>query len=137
MSLVGHLTELRDRLVKVVIAVAVASIVGFYFGDQIVAILRAPVPGDQPLYYTGIGDAFAIRLKISLVVGVILAMPVILFQVWRFVAPGPHRARAAPRPAVDPARAGVLRPRHRHRVLRAAVRGHVPARRSRAPTSSR
>ena len=97
MSLVGHLTELRDRLVKVVIAVAVASIVGFYFGDQIVAILRAPVPGNQPLYYTGIGDAFAIRLKISLVVGVILAMPVILFQVWRFVAPGLLRARAAPR----------------------------------------
>src|SRR4029079_543136 len=88
MSLVGHLTELRDRLVKVVIAVAVASIVGFYFGDQIVAILRAPVPGNQPLSYTGVGDAFAIRLKISLVVGIILAMPVILFQVWRFVAPG-------------------------------------------------
>jgi len=88
MSLVGHLTELRDRLIKVVVAVAIASTVGFYFGDQIVAILRAPIPGDQPLYYTGIGDAFAIRLKISIVVGVILAMPVILFQVWRFVAPG-------------------------------------------------
>ena len=67
-------------------------------------------------------------LKISLVVGIILAMPVILYQVWAFVAPGPHRARAAPRPAVDPDRAGVLRPRRRHRVLRPAVRGHVPAR---------
>jgi sec-independent protein translocase protein TatC len=88
MSLVGHLTELRDRLLKVVLAVALASSVGFYFGDQIVAILRAPIPGDQPLYYTGLGDAFGIRLKISLVVGIILAMPVILYQVWAFVAPG-------------------------------------------------
>jgi sec-independent protein translocase protein TatC len=88
MSLVGHLTELRDRLIKVVLAVALASTVGFYFGDQIVAILKAPLPVDQPLYYTGVGDAFAIRLKISIVVGIILAMPVILWQVWAFVAPG-------------------------------------------------
>lgn len=88
MSLVDHLTELRNRLVKVVVAIAVASTVGFYFGDQIVAILRAPIPGDQPLYYTGLGDAFGIRLKISIVVGIILAMPVILYQGWAFVAPG-------------------------------------------------
>src|SRR4029453_18021422 len=71
MSLVGHLTELRDRLLKVLLAVALASSVGFYFGDQIVAILKAPIPGDQPLYYTGLGDAFSIRLKISIVVGII------------------------------------------------------------------
>ncbi len=88
MSLVGHLTELRDRLIKVVIAIAIASTVGFYFGDQIIAFLKAPLPGNQPLYYTGLGDAFGIRLKISVVVGIILAMPVILYQVWAFVAPG-------------------------------------------------
>lgn len=88
MSLVGHLTELRDRLIKVVLAVALASTVGFYFGDQIIAILKAPLPVDQPLYYTGLGDAFGIRLKISIVVGIILAMPVILWQGWAFVAPG-------------------------------------------------
>lgn len=88
MSLVGHLTELRDRLIRVVLAVAVASIVGFLLGDQIVSILRAPIPGDKPLYYTGLGDAFVIKLKIAVVVGIILAMPVILYQVWAFVAPG-------------------------------------------------
>ncbi len=88
MSLVGHLTELRNRLVKVVVAIAVASTVGFYFGDQIIAILKAPLPGTQPLYYTGLGDAFGIRLKISVVVGIILAMPVILYQGWAFIAPG-------------------------------------------------
>jgi sec-independent protein translocase protein TatC len=88
MSLVEHLSELRDRLVRIVLAVAIASIVGFLLGDQIVALLRAPIPGDKPLYYTGLGDAFVIKLKIAIVVGVIIAMPVILYQIWAFVAPG-------------------------------------------------
>lgn len=88
MSLVGHLAELRNRLVKAVIAVAIASVVGFLFGDQIVAILKSPIPGGKPLYYTGLGDAFVIKLKIAVVVGVIIAMPVILWQVWGFIAPG-------------------------------------------------
>ncbi len=88
MSLVDHLVELRNRLVKMVLAVAVASVVGFLLGDQIVAILRSPIPGDKPLYYTGLGDAFVIKVKIAVVVGVILAMPVILYQLWAFIAPG-------------------------------------------------
>jgi sec-independent protein translocase protein TatC len=88
MSLVGHLTELRNRVVKVLIAVAVMSSVGFFFGDQIVAILKAPLPGDKPLYYTGLGDAFSIKLKIAVVTGIILSMPVILYQGWAFVSPG-------------------------------------------------
>ncbi len=88
MTLVDHLAELRDRLIRVVLAVGLAAIVGFLLSDQIVAILRAPIPGDKPLYYTGLGDAFVIKLKIAIVVGIILAMPVILYQVWAFVAPG-------------------------------------------------
>lgn len=88
MSLVDHLVELRNRLVKVVIAIAVCSIVGFYFGDQIVAVLKSPLPGNKPLFFTGIGDAFVIKLKIAIVVGIIISMPVLLFQIWRFVSPG-------------------------------------------------
>ena len=88
MSLVDHLAELRNRLVRVLIVVALASVVGFYFSDQIIAILKAPIPGNKPLFFTGLGDAFVIKLKISVVVGIILAMPVILWQVWGFVAPG-------------------------------------------------
>jgi sec-independent protein translocase protein TatC len=88
MSLVGHLTELRNRVVKVLIVVALMAGVGFFFSDQIVAILKAPLPGDKPLYYTGLGDAFSIKLKISVVVGIILSMPVILYQGWAFVSPG-------------------------------------------------
>ena len=88
MTLVDHLGELRDRLIKVIIAVALASTVGFILSGQIVAILKAPIPGDDPLYFTGLGDAFVINLKIAIVVGIILAMPVILWQVWGFIAPG-------------------------------------------------
>ena len=88
MTLVEHLVELRNRLFKVVAAILVASIVGFVLGDQIIAILKAPIPGGKPLYYTGLGDAFMIHVKVALVVGIILGMPVILYQLWAFIAPG-------------------------------------------------
>jgi sec-independent protein translocase protein TatC len=87
MSLVGHLTELRDRIVKVAIAVALGSAIGFYFANPIIGLLVSPLPNDQ-LQFTGLGDAFFINVKIAIVVGIILAMPVILWQVWAFVAPG-------------------------------------------------
>jgi len=88
MSLVEHLSELRTRIVRSVLAILVGGIVGFYFGEQIQAVLVAPLPYDRPLISTGIGDPFAIRLRISIVVGIILAMPVIVWQLWAFVAPG-------------------------------------------------
>ncbi len=88
MSLVDHLGELRSRLFRAIIAVAIASTVGFLVSDQIIALLAAPIPGDAPLYFTGLGDAFVIKLKVAVVVGIIIAMPVLLYQVWAFVAPG-------------------------------------------------
>ncbi|MGZ8501918.1 MAG: twin-arginine translocase subunit TatC [Candidatus Limnocylindrales bacterium] len=88
MSLVDHLGELRSRLFRVVAAVAVASVVGFLFGDNIIAFLKSPIPSSDPLFFTGLGDPFFIRMKIAVVVGVILAMPVILYQLWAFIAPG-------------------------------------------------
>ncbi|MFN8630363.1 MAG: twin-arginine translocase subunit TatC [Chloroflexota bacterium] len=88
MTLVEHLVELRNRLFKVALAVLLGSIVGFIFASQLIAILAAPIPGDRPLYFTGLGDAFMINVKIALVVGVIIGMPVILYQGWAFIAPG-------------------------------------------------
>jgi sec-independent protein translocase protein TatC len=99
MSLVDHLFELRNRLVKAAIAVLLASVVGFVFGDQLIAILKAPIPGGKPLYYTALGDAFLIHIEIALVVGVILSMPVLLYQGWAFISPGlTDRERRAARP---------------------------------------
>lgn len=87
MTLVDHLTELRNRIVKVLIVVVATSLIGFYFSTPIIGILVAPLPNTQ-LQYTGLGDAFFINVKIAIVVGIILAMPVILYQLWAFIAPG-------------------------------------------------
>jgi sec-independent protein translocase protein TatC len=88
MTLVEHLVELRNRLFKAALAILLGSIVGFIFGDPIIAILKAPIPGGKPLFYTELAGAFMIHVKIALVVGVILGMPVILYQGWAFIAPG-------------------------------------------------
>lgn len=93
MSLVDHLVELRNRLVKVIIAVALGSVVGGIFWKQIRDVLLEPLPlrADGTAGIVQVlapGDAFAIALRIAIVTGIILAMPVILWQVWAFVAPG-------------------------------------------------
>ena len=96
MSLAGHLTELRNRLIWSLLAIAVGGSVGFVYGDPIIDVITAPIPPDVPIILTQIGAGFAVRLQIALVVGIILAMPVILWHVWRFVAPGltPSERRA-------------------------------------------
>jgi sec-independent protein translocase protein TatC len=87
MSLVDHLTELRTRLFRAIIAVAITSAIGFYFATPVRQFLQAPL-GAMPLQVLGVGDAFMIQLKIAIVLGIILAMPVLLYQIWAFVAPG-------------------------------------------------
>ena len=87
MTLVDHLSELRDRIVRSVLAIAVGSVIGFWFWKDIRNILIAPLPTGT-VQVLGPGDAFVIALRISLVTGIILAMPVLLYQVWAFVSPG-------------------------------------------------
>jgi sec-independent protein translocase protein TatC len=86
MSLVDHLTELRNRLFKVLLTVAVFSVVGGILSGNIITVLAAPAGGT--LLNLGPGDAFAITLRVSIVTGIVLSMPVILYQLWAFVAPG-------------------------------------------------
>jgi sec-independent protein translocase protein TatC len=87
MSLVDHLGELRKRLFRSIIAVALGGAIGFMIADQVRLFLQAPLDG-LDLQVLGVGDAFVIQVKIALVVGIILAMPVLLYQVWAFIAPG-------------------------------------------------
>jgi sec-independent protein translocase protein TatC len=96
MSLVDHLGELRDRIFRSILAVVAGSAVGFYFAAQVRNFLLEPLPGGVA-QVLGPGDAFAIQLRIAVVIGIILAMPVLLYQVWAFVAPGltPAERRAA------------------------------------------
>lgn len=87
MSLVDHLAELRSRLVRIILAIAAGSVVGFLVAERVIEILVAPLP-DREVQILGPGDAFVIYLRVAVVIGVILAMPVILHQAWAFIAPG-------------------------------------------------
>jgi sec-independent protein translocase protein TatC len=87
MSLVDHLGELRKRLFRAIIAVALASVIGFLVAPTVRVFLQQPLNG-VPLQVLGVGDAFVIQIKIALVIGIILAMPVLLYQLWAFIAPG-------------------------------------------------
>ena len=101
MSLGGHLVELRNRVFISVGALLPGTIVGFILGDQIIHVLKAPLPTDRPLIALGLTEPFMIKLQVAVVTGVILAMPVILYQLWRFISPGLTKSeRSAARPWV-------------------------------------
>lgn len=87
MTLVDHLSELRDRLVKCIVIIAIGTAIGFYFAPIVRNFLLEPLPNGQA-QVLGPGDGFAIQLRIAVVIGIIIAMPVILYQVWAFIAPG-------------------------------------------------
>ena len=87
MPLFDHLAELRRRIAVSLLAVAVGTVAGFVFGPQIIEVLKAPY-GDNPLLLLAPGEGFFITLKVAIVVGIVLAMPIILFELWRFISPG-------------------------------------------------
>jgi sec-independent protein translocase protein TatC len=101
MSLVEHLVELRNRLMISVLSLVPGTILGFMFSGQIIHILRAPLPTKEPLEALALTDALMIQLQIALITGVIIAMPVMLYQLWAYVSPGlTPSERAAARPWV-------------------------------------
>lgn len=91
MTFFDHLAELRSRLVKVVATVLVASIVGFIFHEWIIDVLTVPydraVPDSEGIAFFRPTEAFSLVMKLSLFGGVILASPVIFYQIWRFISP--------------------------------------------------
>ncbi|MBA2266655.1 MAG: twin-arginine translocase subunit TatC [Chloroflexi bacterium] len=89
MSLLEHLEELRGRIIVIAITIVLAGIVGFFLSEPIIAILRAALPeGQDTLIQISVGESLSVRLRIGLYVGIAIAVPVILYQVWRFVTPG-------------------------------------------------
>lgn len=87
-----HLEELRRRLIKCVIAVVVGFVGTYYFSDKIFSFLVSPLvkvmPEKSQLIYTSLPEAFLTYLKVSFFAGLLLATPVILYQIWKFVMPG-------------------------------------------------
>ena len=101
MPLMDHLRELRNRVVKMALALGAGMIVGFVFFNPVWHVIERPLCqavirghsgcntlGVNQLVLNGPLDAFYLRVKVALVVGVILSSPVWLYQVWAFIAPG-------------------------------------------------
>ncbi len=89
MSLIDHLEELRWRIFKSLLAIAVCAIVAFFFRDYIITFLKQPLPlQNKKLYLTGIAESFTVFLMVSIAAGFVLALPVVLYQTWAFISPG-------------------------------------------------
>lgn len=84
MSLVGHLGELRKRIIISAIAILVGFCVAYYYVDDIMAMLVAPA---GKLYYMRPTEAFFTYMKVSFVAGIIGAAPIWLYEIWVFVIP--------------------------------------------------
>ena len=88
-----HLEELRQRIFVIVGALAIASIVAFTFHSRLFDWLTRPLPaGHRQLLATGVAEPFTVSITVSLYAGVVLASPVILWQVWAFFAPAFDRS---------------------------------------------
>ncbi len=100
MSLVDHLFELRGRVVKSLLAIAVAFAVIFFFAyDPIFDIvlkpycdlpvhLRGDQPGDCRLIILGVADSFLLKLRVTMICALVVSAPIWLYQVWAFITPG-------------------------------------------------
>ena len=100
MPLADHLAELRNRLFKAVLAIAVGSVVAWFFYAQIFSFIDQPFVDiidearangqNVQLALTGVVDPFVLQLQVSLVAGLLVSSPIWLYQVWRFITPGLH-----------------------------------------------
>lgn len=95
MSFFEHLEELRNRLVVAAAAVGVGFLVGVAYAKEIFSWLLKPLlaglPPQSPLIFTGVMEGFMTYLKVAFFFGVFVASPVVLYEMWAFVAPGLHR----------------------------------------------
>ena len=91
-SFISHLVELRSRLVKAALAIVVVFLCLTPFSSHIYDIMAAPMlhalPQGTKMIATGVITPFLVPIKVTLLVAFVLALPVVLYQMWAFVAPG-------------------------------------------------
>jgi len=95
MPLLEHMIELRQRLLKSVIAILVLFVISFYFAPTIYAFLVQPLAdiladmgGNRRMIYTALHETFFSYIKVAFFMAMFLAFPVISVQIWKFIAPG-------------------------------------------------
>lgn len=95
MPITGHLEELRSRLIKVVWTVLGGMVLAYAVSDVLIGWLKRPLAAD--LYFFSPTEAFWVTIKVSFFAGLFLSLPVVLYQIGRFVSPGllPHERRLA------------------------------------------
>lgn len=91
MSFLDHLQELRERLIKCVIVLVVATVVSFVFAKPITDILMSAIPDGVETRLGSPITGVMIWLKVSIVAGFFFAFPILFYQIWSFVAPGLYR----------------------------------------------
>ncbi|MBP2664004.1 MAG: tatC [Firmicutes bacterium] len=84
MSLLDHLEELRRRLIVVIAAIAIGSTLCYFYAAEISAFITAPA---GKLYYMNPSEAFFTYLKVSFFAGFLLALPIVMYQLWAFIVP--------------------------------------------------
>lgn len=101
-SFIEHLEELRYRLIVCLLSVLVGTVVAYVFKEEIFRFISEPLlkalpPQDRHLIFTGLLEAFMVYLKASFFAGLMISVPVILYQLWAFISPGlyPQERRLA------------------------------------------
>jgi sec-independent protein translocase protein TatC len=84
MSLIDHLQELRQRIIKAVLAIGIGFTISYFYAEHLINFITAPA---GKLYYMSPAEGFFSYLKISFVFGVLGALPILLYQVWAFLVP--------------------------------------------------
>jgi len=91
----GHLKELRDRFVIVLVVLFLCSLVAYYYAEKIADFFMRPLFHSSPelshLVYTNLTDAFISYIKIAILVGFAASFPVFIYEGWMYIAPGLHR----------------------------------------------
>ncbi len=87
-SLIEHFEALRKNLLRALVALAITTTVSFVFSEQLIAFLAVPAGGLDALKAIDVTETISVFMKVSFLLGVIFALPYIVFEMWLFVAPG-------------------------------------------------
>ena len=86
-TLVEHLDELRTRLIIALFAIVPAFALTFAFHERIMEWLTGPLPDDKQLVTLGVTEPFTVSVKVSFIAALAIALPIVLWQTWGFLAP--------------------------------------------------